>query len=61
MTNRRSLPVPDGLDGLRLDAAVARMFGLSRTTAATLVGVCTSLCEVVLRPDQLRHEVMTAG
>src|SRR3954462_9665869 len=37
MTNRRSLPVPDGLDGLRLDAAVARLFGLSRTTAATLV------------------------
>jgi 23S rRNA pseudouridine1911/1915/1917 synthase len=34
---RRSLPVPDGLDGLRLDAALARMFGLSRTTAAALV------------------------
>ncbi|OHV40601.1 MULTISPECIES: RluA family pseudouridine synthase [Pseudofrankia] len=34
---RRSLPVPDGLDGLRLDAALARMFGLSRTVAAALV------------------------
>jgi 23S rRNA pseudouridine1911/1915/1917 synthase len=34
---RRSLPVPDGLDGLRLDAALARMFGLSRTVAAGLV------------------------
>ncbi|WP_242418205.1 MULTISPECIES: RluA family pseudouridine synthase [Frankia] len=33
----RSLPVPDGLDGIRLDAAIARMFGLSRTAAATLV------------------------
>ncbi|MCK9876034.1 RluA family pseudouridine synthase [Frankia sp. AgPm24] len=33
----RSLPVPDGLDGVRLDAAIARMFGLSRTAAATLV------------------------
>jgi 23S rRNA pseudouridine1911/1915/1917 synthase len=33
----RSLPVPDGLDGLRLDAAIARMFGLSRTVAAALV------------------------
>jgi 23S rRNA pseudouridine1911/1915/1917 synthase len=33
----RSLPVPDGLAGLRLDAAVARLFGLSRTVAADLV------------------------
>ena len=37
MADRRALPVPDGLDGLRLDAAVARLFGLSRTLAATLV------------------------
>jgi 23S rRNA pseudouridine1911/1915/1917 synthase len=29
--------VPDGLDGLRLDLAVSRLFGLSRTAAATLV------------------------
>ena len=34
VSDRRTLPVPDGLDGLRLDAAVARLFGLSRTTAA---------------------------
>jgi 23S rRNA pseudouridine1911/1915/1917 synthase len=33
----RSLPLPEGLDGLRLDVAVSRLFGLSRTTAATLV------------------------
>jgi 23S rRNA pseudouridine1911/1915/1917 synthase len=33
----RSLPLPDGLDGLRLDVAVSRLFGLSRTSAATLV------------------------
>ncbi|HEY3873302.1 MAG TPA: RluA family pseudouridine synthase [Actinocrinis sp.] len=32
----RSLPVPDGLDGERIDAALARMFGLSRTKAADL-------------------------
>ncbi|HET6817081.1 MAG TPA: RluA family pseudouridine synthase [Mycobacteriales bacterium] len=32
----RALPVPDGLDGLRVDVAVARMFGLSRTAAADL-------------------------
>jgi 23S rRNA pseudouridine1911/1915/1917 synthase len=35
-TSRRSLPIPDGLDGLRLDAALARLFGLSRTAAATV-------------------------
>ena len=33
----RSLPVPDGLDGMRLDQAIARMFGLSRTGAADLI------------------------
>ena len=37
MTDRRTLPVPDGLDGLRLDAAVARLFGLSRTAAADII------------------------
>jgi 23S rRNA pseudouridine1911/1915/1917 synthase len=30
--------VPDGLHGERLDAAIARMFGLSRTRAAELIG-----------------------
>jgi 23S rRNA pseudouridine1911/1915/1917 synthase len=34
--NARSLPVPDGLDGLRVDAALARLFGVSRTKAAAL-------------------------
>jgi 23S rRNA pseudouridine1911/1915/1917 synthase len=34
----RRVPVPDGLDGERLDAAIARMFGLSRTRAAELIG-----------------------
>jgi 23S rRNA pseudouridine1911/1915/1917 synthase len=37
VTDRRALPVPEGLDGLRLDAALSRLFGLSRTTAATLI------------------------
>lgn len=36
MTDRRTTPVPDGLDGERLDAALARLFGLSRTKAADL-------------------------
>ena len=30
----RSLPVPDGLDGVRVDAALAKMLGFSRTFAA---------------------------
>ncbi len=30
--------MPEGLDGLRLDAAISRLFGLSRTAAADLVG-----------------------
>jgi 23S rRNA pseudouridine1911/1915/1917 synthase len=33
----RALPVPDGLEGERLDAALARLFGVSRTRAAELV------------------------
>jgi len=33
----RALPVPEGLEGDRVDQAVARLFGLSRTTAASLV------------------------
>jgi 23S rRNA pseudouridine1911/1915/1917 synthase len=35
--DRRSMPVPDGLDGMRLDQGIARMFGLSRTGAADLI------------------------
>ena len=34
----RYVLVPDGLDGERLDAALARMFGLSRARAAELIG-----------------------
>jgi 23S rRNA pseudouridine1911/1915/1917 synthase len=37
VTDRRSLPVPEGLDGLRLDAALSRLFGLSRTSAVTII------------------------
>jgi 23S rRNA pseudouridine1911/1915/1917 synthase len=37
VTERRTLPVPDGLEGERLDAALARLFGVSRTRAAELV------------------------
>jgi len=34
----RRVPVPDGLDGERLDSALARMFGFSRSQAADLIG-----------------------
>jgi 23S rRNA pseudouridine1911/1915/1917 synthase len=37
VTERRSLPVPEGLEGLRLDAALSRLLGLSRTAAADLI------------------------
>src|SRR4051795_7242145 len=30
----RALPVPDGLEGQRVDQALSRLFGLSRTSAA---------------------------
>lgn len=37
MSEHRSMPVPDGLEGERVDAGLARMFGLSRTRAADLI------------------------
>lgn len=36
MRESRSMPIPEGLEGMRVDAGVARMLGLSRTVAATL-------------------------
>lgn len=35
--DERRVQVPEGLDGERLDAAIARMFGLSRARAAELI------------------------
>lgn len=32
----RSMPVPDGLAGMRVDTGLARLLGLSRTAAAAL-------------------------
>ena len=37
-SGERFVQVPEGLDGERLDAALARMFGLSRARAAELIG-----------------------
>ncbi|MFC4787344.1 RluA family pseudouridine synthase [Nocardioides sp. MAHUQ-72] len=36
-SDHRVLPVPEGLAGERVDAALARLFGLSRTRAAELI------------------------
>ena len=37
MSDYRAISVPEGIAGERLDAAMARMFGLSRTKAADLI------------------------
>ena len=36
MSGYRTLPVPDGLDGMRVDAGLAKLLGLSRTAVAAL-------------------------
>ena len=36
MSDLRTLPVPDGLDGMRVDAGLSRLLGLSRTVVAAL-------------------------
>ena len=54
----RSLPVPDGLDGMRLDQAVSRLFGLSRTAAATLVEAGDAMVDGVPRP---KSDKVSAG
>ncbi|GIJ77758.1 23S rRNA pseudouridine1911/1915/1917 synthase [Micromonospora phaseoli] len=53
--DQRSLPVPDGLDGMRLDQAVARLFGLSRTTAAALVDAGAARLDGTVRANS--HKV----
>ncbi|MBO3737209.1 RluA family pseudouridine synthase [Actinoplanes sp. NEAU-H7] len=58
MSGQRSLPVPDGLHGMRLDQAVSRLFGLSRTAAATLVEAGDALVDGVPRP---KSEKVVAG
>lgn len=36
MTDLRTLPIPDGLDGMRVDAGLAKLLGLSRSVVASL-------------------------
>jgi 23S rRNA pseudouridine1911/1915/1917 synthase len=45
----RALPVPDGLAGMRLDQALARLFGLSRTTAVSVIDSGDALVDGVVR------------
>ena len=56
MSDVRSLPVPDGLEGERVDAALARLFGLSRTKAADLAtaGAVTVDQRTVGKSDRVR-------
>jgi len=56
MSDVRSLPVPDGLEGERVDAALARLFGLSRTKAADLAaaGAVTVDQRPVGKSDRVR-------
>jgi 23S rRNA pseudouridine1911/1915/1917 synthase len=56
--DRRSLPVPDGLVGMRLDQAVSRLFGLSRTSAAALVEAGDALVDGAPR---LKSDKVSAG
>ncbi|MCW2714113.1 MAG: rluD [Frankiales bacterium] len=58
MTQSRSVPVPEGLDGMRLDAAISRLFGLSRTAAADLVGAGLASLDGQV---SIKSERVTAG
>jgi 23S rRNA pseudouridine1911/1915/1917 synthase len=58
VAEHRSLPVPDGLDGLRLDQAISRLFGLSRTAAAAVAEAGDALVDGVPRP---KSEKVSAG
>jgi 23S rRNA pseudouridine1911/1915/1917 synthase len=58
VAEHRSLPVPDGLDGLRLDQAISRLFGLSRTVAAAVVEAGDVLVDGIPRP---KSDKVSAG
>ncbi len=56
MADHRIIPVPDGLDGERVDTVLARLFGLSRTRAARLAddGAAQLDARPVGRSDRVR-------
>jgi len=55
MSERRSLPVPEGLDAERADVALARLLGLSRAKAADLIseGAARVDGQVLAKSDRL--------
>ena len=55
VADRRELPVPDGLDGMRADAGLARLLGISRTTVGAMIDGGDVLVDgaVVGRSDRL--------
>jgi 23S rRNA pseudouridine1911/1915/1917 synthase len=55
---RRSVPIPEGLEGERLDAAISRLFGFSRTKAADLISQGAVLVD---GNHLLKSERVTAG
>src|SRR5690606_13271628 len=55
----RSLPVPDGLEGERVDAALARLFGLSRGGAAEIIAAGDVLLDGA--PVATKSERLHAG
>jgi 23S rRNA pseudouridine1911/1915/1917 synthase len=56
MADHRALPVPDGLEGERLDAALARLFGLSRSRAAEVIAAGDVLVDgrAAAKSDRMR-------
>ena len=56
MADVRSLPVPEGLEGERVDAALARLFGLSRSRAADIIAAGDVLLDgdPVAKSDRVR-------
>lgn len=54
----RSLPVPEGLEGMRVDAAIARLFGVSRSAAAESTTVGDVLVDGV---EAMKSDRLTAG
>lgn len=58
MSELRTLPVPDGLDGMRVDAGLAKLLGLSRTAVASL----TDAGDVVVDGDSVgKSDRLVAG
>lgn len=59
MRQTRSLPIPEGFEGQRIDQVVSRLLGLSRTVAADLVS--TGEVTVDGRPCATKSERVSAG